>query len=95
MIADPTTLRCVCPSCGERLWRRRSDSTGAQAFTLANRILKVADDGAVIAKCTGCGGDVPVTFLRIASDPVGDPVPAPVAATTGPRRRMVIRTAIS
>jgi hypothetical protein len=49
-------------------------------WTLRNRILKLAK-GVMHAKCTGCGADVPVPFLRLADDP--QPAPA--------KRRLVVR----
>ena len=53
-------LSATCPGCGEAMYRRRRGE-----WTLACRILRFADDGAVTAKCDRCGGDAPVTFLRV------------------------------
>lgn len=57
---DPEDLRAACPACGHQLWQRRQGE-----WTLSNRILKLRSIGDIVAKCPGCGGDVPVPFLRI------------------------------
>jgi hypothetical protein len=53
-------LFAPCPGCGEATFRRRRGE-----WTLASRILKVAEDGSVTGVCVRCGEPVPVPFLRV------------------------------
>lgn len=81
-MTDPGSLRCSCPDCGTDLWDRR-----AGEWTLANRIMKVGDDGAVSARCPKGCGDVAVPFMQVVTPP--DP-PKEVPVRKG-RRRLVVR----
>jgi hypothetical protein len=85
-VPDPATLRARCPACGAELWDVRQGQ-----HTLANRILKLRNDGTLAARCTGdgCTADVPLPFLRLVQPP------APEQPTgEQPRRRFVVRRLI-
>mgnify|MGYP001473536654 CR=1 FL=1 len=83
---SPGDLTCVCPRCRTELWAQRKGQ-----WTLANRILKMGDDGVMLARCPECASDVPVPFLIIApqnAEPTPTPRPS-VPGVTGVR--MVVR----
>ena len=49
-----------CPKCNVELWALRKGQ-----MTLRNKILKQdSETGGILAKCPGCGDDVPVPFLQ-------------------------------
>lgn len=59
--AEQVTAECPC---GHELWKRR-----AGEWTLANRVLKLREDGQLWAKCPKCRRDVVVPWLRIEPPP--------------------------
>lgn len=83
----PSSLSARCSGCGHELWKLR----GGQ-WTLQQRILKIDDAGAVIARCPECAADVPVPFLQLAEQARAADKPAPSMPAV--RGRMVVRSRI-
>lgn len=79
----PSSLSARC-GCGHELWKQR----GGQ-WTLQQRILKIDDQGRVLARCPECSADVPVPFLALTE-------PERTAEPSVPRvrGRMVVRSTI-
>lgn len=62
-MTTPEQVQAPC-RCGKQLWKIRRGQ-----YTLANRVLKLDDDGFLYAKCPDCAADVMVPWLQIKAAP--------------------------